>query len=118
MESIIQLSLAMRLKVSLAIVCLSMVVRADENSEHTLENLVETREEARHSTKNSGAVAKRRARADAKEKFEDDNSASFDAYGGNRSLVVNERSPPQLHPRIQMWVFQVVSFDMALQRTT
>ena len=93
MESSVRLSLAMRLKLSLAIVCLSMVVGADEDSEHILENLVETREEARHSTKNSGAVAKRRARADAKEKFEDDNSASFDAYGGNHSLVVNERYP-------------------------
>ena len=34
-----------------------------------------------HSTKNSVAVQKRRARADAKAKFEDENSASFDAYG-------------------------------------
>lgn len=31
--------------------------------------------------KNVAAVAKRRARADAKNKFEEENSASFDAYG-------------------------------------
>jgi hypothetical protein len=31
--------------------------------------------------KNEGAVAKRRARSDAKQKFEEENSASFDAYG-------------------------------------
>lgn len=34
-----------------------------------------------HSTKNSDAVQKRRARADAKSKFEEDNGATFDAYG-------------------------------------
>jgi len=34
-----------------------------------------------HSTKNSDAVQKRRARAAAKVEFEDENIASFDAYG-------------------------------------
>ena len=79
----------MRWLVLLALAAMATVlsVRGDDGDSAESFSLDRAAEEAAaapsHSeaTKNSDAVQKRRARADAKAKYEDENGASFDAFG-------------------------------------